>query len=427
MKKQLKWLVAALALTALATPAFAVTADVTGSLQVRAFGVNNFDGDDDANDHGQFVDQRLRLFTNAAANENVKAVFGIEVDNVWGTTNKASAIDENGAKPGDKQLGSMGTDAKGEIEIKHLYLDFNLPDAKANIKAGSQAFNLGRGFIINDDAAGVQAAFTVADNPLTLYWIKPYENDAKLQSDDADFYGAKYTLKSGDVAIAPYVGYTLYGENAAFGGEATSMYLGLDVDGKAGDLGYGLTAIFNSWDVDGGADGGSIALLAKADYTTGDTKLSIEAARYGDEDAGGDFVSLKDPNAYATGPINNFSEIITGGLYTSNTNDVNYKGAGNLYSANYLYLKLGLVQKLSEATKVSGYVMHVQQAEDTTDLTTGVTSDAITFGQEVDLYFDYAILPGLGFNAAAAYLLADSDFGEGDDAWKLATSLNYKF
>jgi len=416
MKKQLKWLVAALALAALTTPAYAVTADMTGSLSVRGIATNNFDRTDDINDHGQFADQRFRLFTSAAANENVKAVLGLEVDSVWGRTAAGTAA----APTYGKQVGALGSDAKGELEIKHLYLDFNLPDLKTNIKAGTQAFNFGRGLIINDDAAGVQATIDLGGNPLNLYWIKSYEWETTTDSDEIDFYGVKYTLKTGDVAIAPYVGYTTYGEKV-LGDEATSLYLGVDIDGKAEALTYGLTAIYNNWDAGDLGDGDSIALLAKADYTMGDTKLLVEAGRYGDKDAGGDFVSLQDPNVAATGPINNFSEILTGGLYTSNSAGVaNVGGAANLYSANYLYAKLGAQQKLSDAAKISGYVMHVEQAEDT------AAGDAITYGQEVDLYFDYAILPGLGLNLAGAYMLVDNDFGD-DDAWKLASSLNYKF
>ncbi|MBE0503464.1 MAG: hypothetical protein IBX46_04970, partial [Desulfuromonadales bacterium] len=67
MKKQMKWLLAALAIAALATPAFAVTADMTGTLSVRGIANNNMDGNDDNQDHGQWADQRLRLFTSVAA------------------------------------------------------------------------------------------------------------------------------------------------------------------------------------------------------------------------------------------------------------------------------------------------------------------------------------------------------------------------
>jgi len=88
MKKQMKWLLAALALAALATPAFAINADMTGTLSVRGISTNNFDGTDATGstnqDHTRGMDQRFRLFTSVAANENVRGVLGLEIDNVWG-------------------------------------------------------------------------------------------------------------------------------------------------------------------------------------------------------------------------------------------------------------------------------------------------------------------------------------------------------
>lgn len=413
MKKQMKWLLAALALAALATPAFAVTADMTGTLGIRAFNTSDFTANPDV-DRQRFVDQRLRLFTSVAANENVKAVVGLEVDNVWGRT----------AATG-KEVGTLGSDAKGQLEIKHLYLDFKIPGLGANVKAGTQAFNFGRGLVINDDAAGLQATIpcpAIPGNTLSLYWIKPGEGGVNKKTDDIDFYGIKYALKAGDVAIAPYVGFLDAGSDSFYGDEVTAYWVGADVDGKVGALGYGLTAIYNGWDTGSNADGGSVSLLAKADYSMGDTKLMAEVARYGDSDnAGGNSVTLQDPKAAATGPINNFSEIITGGQYTSNGPSVNVGGAAQLYTTNALYLKVGAKQKLNDAMSVSGYVMHIEQAEDVG------AADAITYGQEVDLYFDYAINPALGVNVMAAYLMADKDFNNDQNLSKTGVSLNYKF
>lgn len=418
MKKQMKWLLAALALAALATPAFAVTADMTGTLGIRAFNTTDFTANPDV-DRQRFVDQRLRLFTSVAANENVKAVLGLEVDNVWGRAKAATAAT-------DKELGALGTDKTAALEIKHLYLDFKLPGLLgANVKAGAQPFNFGRGLIINDDASGLLATIpcpAIPDNTLSLYWIKPVEGGINVKTDDSDFYGVKYSVKAGDVSVAPYLGWLSAGTDSFYGDEVDSFYLGVDVDGKAGALGYGLTAIYNMWETGSltDQDGSSIAVIAKADYTMGDTKLMAEVARYGDSDNGGEFASLQDPTAAATGPINNFSEIITGGMYTSNAGNVNVGGAANLYTANYLYLKAGAKQKLNDAMSVSGYVMHIEQAEDT-------AVDAITYGQEVDLYFDYAINPALGLNVMAAYLLADKDFNNDHNLSKTGISLNYKF
>ena len=437
MKKQMKWLLAALALAALATPAFAVTADMTGTLAVRGIAVNNLDGNDDVQDHGKWVDQRFRLFTSVAANENVKAVLGLEVDNVWGRV----------AATG-KEVGTVGTDAKGQLEIKHLYLDFKVPALGANVKAGSQYFNFGRGFVINDDAAGLLVAMpcpALPDNKLELYWVKTSEgttsnipdnpttvavNEFKEASEDeGDFYGAKYTMKVAGIAIAPYVGSYRNGiATSSLNNGVDAMFYGVDVDGKAGPFGYAATVLYNNWS-NGATDGDSVALYGKGTMGMGNTTLSLEAARIGDIDnAGGNAMSLA--QGAANGPLHNISEIVTGGMYTANSGPQTNigkvaGGAETLYLTNWLYAKVGAVQKLNDSMKVSAYLAHIAQASDVKTAGTPV-QDAKTYGQEIDAYFDYTIVPGLGLNLMGAYLLADKDFGD-DDAWKIGTSLNYKF
>lgn len=417
MKKQMKWLLAALALAALATPAFALNADMTGTLGVRAIATNNFDGNDDVQDHTRGLDQRFRLFTSVAANENVKVVFGLEVDSIWGRT----------AATG-KDIGSMSADDTTKLEIKHLYLDFKVPALGANVKTGVQPFNFGRGMIINDDASGLLVSMpcpVLPDNKLELSWIKTSEGTATTTAkDEGDFYSAKYSAKLAGIAIAPYAGYYT-AEAAALTGAATdAAFFGVDVDGKAGPVGYALTALYNTWNGAGTADGDSIAVYGKGTMALGATTLSLEAARMGDIDnTGGNAMSLAQ-NA-ATGPIVNISEILTGGMYAANSGvNANVGGGANLYKTNWLYAKVGAVQKLNDSMKVSAYLAHIAQASDVR--TAGGTVDAITYGQEVDAYFDYTIVPALGLNVAAAYLLANDDFGD-DNAWKLATSLNYKF
>ena len=436
MKKQMKWLLAALALAALATPAFAVTADMTGTLAVRGLMTNNFDGNDAENglnqDHGKWLDQRFRLFTSVAANENVKAVLGLEVDNVWGRT---AAMDST---TGPKDLGAVGADDAAKLEIKHLYLDFKVPTLGATVRAGTQPFNFGRGMVINDDAAGLLINIPCKmnpDNKLELSWIKTSEGGTLEAADnEGDFYGAKYSMKVAGIGVAPYAGY--YKNDAAalstFNPGVDAAYFGVDVDGKAGAFGYAATAIYNDWS-NGASDGDALSLYAKGTMAMGATTLTLEAAHMGDEDnQGGNAMSLAQ-NA-ATGPIVNFSEILTGGMYTSNSTGTtaNSGGAANQYKSNWMYIKAGAAQKLSDSMTISASVAHLQQAMDDESGATKVES--ITYGQEITGYFDYTIVPGLGLNVMGSYLLADSDFGKtatpgsgGDNAYKLGTSLNYKF
>ena len=141
MSKFIKVFVALLAVSALATPAFAITADFSGFYQARALMYDNLDGNDNVNDASRGIDHRYRLFASTALNEDVKAVFGIEVDQAWGS--------------GTAGWADLGTDEKSVIELKHTYLDFNIPAFETNVKAGAQYYKLGRGILIGDDAAGI--------------------------------------------------------------------------------------------------------------------------------------------------------------------------------------------------------------------------------------------------------------------------------
>lgn len=409
MSKYLKIMVALLAAAAIATPAFAIDGSVSGFLNVRGVALDNMDGDDSKDDNGRYVDQRMRLATTAALNENVKAVFQFETDNVWGST------------AGLKEIGAMGTDAKGQIEVKHSYLDFNVPELNANFKAGSQYFKLGRGLIIADDAAGLFVRATcpvMPDNSLGLFWVKPQEGNVNNDEADSDYYHIQYDMKVAGAKVAPYFGFfDMTGDDEAF-------FLGVDYDGQVGDIALSATAIANDWEANGG-DGSGFALWGKGAYKMGASTYSLEAAYYGDEDNGGEFMTLSQGGA--TGAFNNFSEIITGGQFDSRSTTAAQTVAGKTgaaapYGANYLYAKLGAEHKYNDKSKVSAYYIYSKQAEDV-----GGGPAAVTFGNEIDAYYDYTVVPGLTLTVGGGYLLADDEFGAGDDAWKLGSGLLYKF
>ncbi len=186
MSKIFKVLVALVAMTALAAPAFAITADFTGFYQARGIAYDNMDGNDDADDNGRGVDSRYRLWTNTALNENVKAVFAIEVDYTWGDTGS-----------GGKEVGKVGADAKGQIEIKNIYLDFNVPTWNTNFKAGTQYLVLGNGLLLGgDDSTGLNFRYTPAKGQsLFGAWVKVAEGAVTDDSADRTIINCSTTWK----------------------------------------------------------------------------------------------------------------------------------------------------------------------------------------------------------------------------------------
>ena len=434
MSRLTKIMVALLASTAIAAPAFAVTGDVSGFLHMRGVAADNMDGRDKdsrlttyhpvtgaktytADDNTRAVDSRLRLFTTAALNENVKAVFTVEVDYVWG----------------DAAVGKVGADQKSEIEIANLYLDFNIPEANTNVKAGTHYYKLGGGLILGEHASGVSIRKAFSDSAnLGLYWVKVVEGLDENDDQDIDYYQAQFDMKAGGMTITPFVGY-LDADDAGLTNE--QYYYGLELSGKAAALDYSAVAFYNDGRINK-ANNDAFAFRANAGYTIGDTKLIAEAGRYGDSDtANGEMMTVAG--------YNNFSEVLTGGYFDVRTagggvdttvvaHDARYgrvPTGNNSYYMNYIYGKLGVEQKLHEKGKLRAYYIYAEQAADN-----GTTNSRLTFGHELDAYYDYTVVPGLVMTVGGGYLLADDDYGidaaktlGGDDAWKAGLGLAYKF
>lgn len=151
MKKSMKFLVAALALAALSTPAFALEHEVSGRF-ASFFAVSNYSTPNDFNGRldkdastTNWFDQRLRLGYIAKANENVKLVTKFELDYAfWGN----SALTN-----GRGQGGGIGADAVN-LETKNIYLDWTA--SNCNTKIGMQSYDDAfSGIIFSTDMAGI--------------------------------------------------------------------------------------------------------------------------------------------------------------------------------------------------------------------------------------------------------------------------------
>lgn len=428
MKQRIATLLAVTALAAVtATPAAAITPDISGYLQTRGIAYDNFDGDDSLDDSARGSEARLRLFTTAQPKENIKAVFGIEVDHVWGAYDDNARL--NSSDGSGKQVGALGADAKGQIEIKHAYLQFNLPEYKSNPKfrVGVQDFYLGRGLLIDDDAAGLSVALScplLPENIATLSWIKTNEGEKIHNADDGDYYQLQYDMKAGDWTIAPFVGYFDVAEAQNSGTSPYSYYLGANADGKIGAINLGATLIYNRWDNDTTgpfADGSGFAASAEASYNYSGNTVKLNLGYAGDEDRpGGEF--------YAISTWHDVSDIISGMTFDDRGTVATSISDGSV--PNFLYARLGYERTLTEKTGARAYYIYAMEGADT-KVQGGVFGlpphKAITYGHEIDAYIDHLVTDGLTMTLGGGYLLADSDLGAGDDAWKLGYVLNFKF
>lgn len=208
-------LVAAL-LFGIASMASATELKVRGHLDVYTmWSANLRDFDSNVRDSDNHMTaQRMRTFFEFVANENLKAVLGLEIDNIWG---ESSGTDK-GAQ--------WGTDSKGNIKVKHAYLDFTLPDTAINVKAGLQYVALPSIFghpVFDDDAAAFVVSAPINDMfALAVGYTRGYDwqdNDSlwpegTQHSDNVDmaFLAAPVTMDGW--SVAPYFAYARVGQDS---------------------------------------------------------------------------------------------------------------------------------------------------------------------------------------------------------------------
>ena len=202
----------------MAVSASATELKVKGNLDVYGmWSANLMDHDSDVRDGDNYMTtQRMRTYFTYQANENLKAVLGLEMDHVWGQT--AGLDKSKGA--------TWGTDGRGAIEIKHAYLDFNFPDTAINVKAGLQYVALPSVFghpVFDDDAAALVVSAPINDTfALAAGYTRGYDGSANVDNeplvpgwnkDDIDmaFIAAPVTLDG--FTIAPYFAYAWIGAN----------------------------------------------------------------------------------------------------------------------------------------------------------------------------------------------------------------------
>lgn len=198
---------------ALATGASATELKVRGNLDMYGmWSANLMDHNSDVPDgDNYFTTQRMRTYFDYVANENLKAVLGLEIDNVWGDNT-------------DNIGGDWGTDGKGNIEVKHAYLNFTLPDTTVNVQAGLQYVALPSVFgnpVFDDDAAAITVSAQINDMfGLAVGYTRGVDGDYNTEGspevggkDDVDMAFIAAPVKLEGLEVTPYFAYALLGQN----------------------------------------------------------------------------------------------------------------------------------------------------------------------------------------------------------------------
>ncbi len=139
MKRLLFCLVALIAVFALVMPASAAEMKVNGIWNAKAYARDNYDGDDDNDDSVQYVTQRMRMYFNFIASENLKLVYKNEIDMEWGDSARGATVSRNDG-------GGRGGDSVN-LETKNVYLEFMVPDTPGQGHPRSARRNPAQGLV----------------------------------------------------------------------------------------------------------------------------------------------------------------------------------------------------------------------------------------------------------------------------------------
>jgi hypothetical protein len=443
MKKLLILSLAALMVIAFTLPASALENVFGGYWRTRAFSQQNFSGDESlgrdtkaavralgVNLPGDLsrVDTRTRLYYTAILNDNLKFVNKFEMDATWGS-------------PG---YGDIGTDGLS-FEVKHTFADVTMGALRATI--GAQGHVIARGFIFDDDYAGITASYKMGDHLIPFTWARLNEGGTDLNASDADMFALWPVFQLGESwSLNPFAVWVYSDDtdpanvdNAIAGpgfisslgldlndvaDDGVSIYwLGLSVDGNIGGFSLWGTGIYqggtaddtvlDDWDIKAYmfALGASVPLgpasvHSQFFYASGDDDL-------GDSDIE-EFFGTNGQSYY-------WSEIMGYGTFD---NVVSVGSPGNKIG-NIMAFNIGATIKPMEKLSLTGDIWYAAKVED------DILSDEKDLGIEVDLKASYQLVEGMNLDVIGAYLFADdatSILGENeDDPWEVGTQLSLSF
>lgn len=403
MKKMLGFMMVAMVWMALAMPASAVENEFGGYWRTRGISMQDFNmqikDKPPFNKKGtdSYVDTRTRLFYTAKFSDKFKFVNKFEFDQVWG----------------DTVGGDLGTDGKGILEVKNSYADFSV--ANHNFKVGMQPGKIGRGFLFDDDFAGLIATCSFDKITLPFYFMKV--SDEKLLANAAtterEYYAVSPVFNlSSTLSLNPYL---LFDKEE--GTDTTVYYLGADVNAKVDAITAWGTAIFQTGESN---DLDTTAFLLGAGADAGLVHGQFFYAS-GDDDASDDeqnAFGLHFPVGSYKGQTYYWSEIMGEGVFDG-TRSNNSPG---LKITDIMAANIGCTVKPMDKLTLSGDLWYAQLAEER--LVNGSMEDVL--GLEIDLKATYMVLDNLKLDVVAAYLIAGDATGE-DDPIEIGTQLSFSF
>ncbi len=468
MKRYMMMLVAVLVAVAVATPAFAaVEFKYGGQFRARWISQDNFtDGDSDIDDNQNFFDQRLRLYFTFVGSQNLKLVTKFEMgDTRWGN---------NGAgRIGPGTGGNVGADAVS-VEVKNVYVEFNIPCTPTTAYVGVQGINLMNSWIVDEDLSA--AIFKSKFDPivLTLGYVAGQNSITTDEKENVDSFVAAVDYDGGPLK-ASLVGFYQYGHDTLatvdpltwgnpIGGQvggATAAFFGMPAtaeDNHFFDLGVNvsykldwvsayLTFVKNLGSVDMTVNGGAEddkdytgwMIDAGANFFYGPYTFNVGGfyTTGPDFDENGDFDTDGDIDyfVYPLSTTKYFSEIMGGGILDNaapvRMNDDDHFWRGYASPTNIWTITLGAAWQVLDKTKLSASYWYFGTSEDVESGNDGVNDEFDSdLGHEFDFYITQGIVDGLTLDIVAAYMATGDAFSENnddDDVYEVGARIQWNF
>ncbi len=407
MKKLLILAFAALLVIAFSMPAAAVENVFGGYWRTRVFQLTDFSGDDTGSLDQVWVDTRTRLYYTAILNDNLKLVNKFEFDAKWGDTG----------------YGDIGTDGKGLFEIKHSYADFNIGDFTFNV--GAQGFTLARGFIFDDDAAGLKAIYKGETFVIPFAWIKVFEGGTGKDANDqdVDMYAILPTFAlSETMSINPYIAYITSTDASGYDatlGETTATAIGFDFNMSLEAASLWASVIVQSGTIEAGGLGGPDIDVGGSLMAFGGSYQGLGIPIHGQVlyATGDDAGTAADVEAYwaTPGACYYWSEIMGYGTFDWEVSN----GSPACGITNLLAVNLGVSFSLSDKASLGIDVWNASLIEDN-------AAGDTDLGTEIDVKLKYKLIENLNLDVVFAYLSAGDATGT-EDPMEVGTRLSLSF
>jgi hypothetical protein len=433
MKRLLICLVALIAVFALVMPTYAAEMKINGMWNAKAWARDNYDGDDDTDDATQYVTQRMRMYFNAIASENLKLVYKNEIDMEWG---------DGAAGVGRNTGGGLGGD-QINLETKNVYLEFMVPDTPVKATLGLQGITLHKGWFISDDIGAARFDMNFDPVSITAYWAGAGGLEANDNSSSNDNWqivaSGAYKAENMDARLTfgyerlpnSVAGNAPDGTSTIDTPDSNDLFLVMGEFNMSFDM-FSFFVIlgsnFGERDSDGADDRDYEGYMADVGVNFALDMATIRARAFmasGDKEG-----DLDEDFQVMSGATMSWAEIISDGYSYDRNANLSQIGGQNKPSNMYA-INVGADLKPTDTTTIKFDVYYVGMMEDRT--VAGEDEDEI--GVEVDASLTQKIYDNLSMTLIGAYMFAEDGYGvagttasnSGDDAFHLGLGLDFKF